>query len=147
MILKTALAVVLALVAFMLYKNSTFPSYLGVKNGAFAPMPSSPNAVSSQTDIEAKRVSPLPYTNLLESKKKVKQVLAQLPNNSIVYEEDNYMHIVFTTQTMKYNDDVELYFDENESLIHYRSQSRVGYSDGGLNRQRYIQFAELYQKF
>jgi uncharacterized protein (DUF1499 family) len=128
----------------MFYKNNTTPGYLGLTNNQFSPMPSSPNAVSSQTDIEDKRVEPLPFTHLEDAKKNVKRVFAQLPSNAIMTENDNYIHVVFTTETMKYKDDVELYFDQESMVIHYRSQSRVGYSDKGLNRERYNQFSELY---
>ena len=128
----------------MFYNNSTTPSYRGVYQGQFSPMPSSPNAVSTQTDQDEKRVEPISYTDIETAKKKVKKVLAQLTGNEIQSEDAFYMHVVFTTNTMKYNDDVELYFDESKKQIHYRSQSRVGYSDRGLNRERYNQFMALY---
>ncbi len=144
MIYKIALILVAGLIAFMVYKNNVTPSYLGLHNGQFSPVPSSPNAVSSQTDIEEKQVEPLPFTSIVDAKKNVKRTLAQLSGNRIETEKSNYIHIVFTTETMKYHDDVELYFDEKAKLIHYRSQSRVGYSDRGLNKQRYQQFSELY---
>ncbi len=144
MIYKIAFILVAGLSAFMIYKNSVAPSYLGLHNGQLSPMPSSPNAVSSQTDIEQKKVEALPFISIVDAKKNAKRTLAQLSGNRIEAEESNYIHAVFTTETMKYNDDVELYFDEEAKLIHYRSQSRVGYSDRGLNRQRYERFSELY---
>lgn len=144
MILKIISAVIALGAGFMVYKNNALPHYLGVVDGKFAPMPSSPNAVSSQTDDPEKQVSALPFTNLAEAKKSVKTVLETLGNNEVVAEEEAYMHVVFTTPTMKYHDDLELYFDTTDNIIEYRSQSRVGYSDRGLNRERYNAFSSIY---
>lgn len=144
MIYKIALSFIIALIAFMIYKNNSMPSYLGMTDNRFSPMPSSPNAVSSHTDLEDKKVQPLAFESIDDAKKNVKRVLAQMPNNTIHTDTIEYMHIVFTTETMKYHDDVELFFDTTANLIHYRSQSRVGYSDKGLNRDRYNQFSTLY---
>ncbi len=144
MIYKIALSVVILLVAYMLYKNNTMPSYLGVSEGKFAPMPSSPNAVSSQTEIEEKKVMPISFADLGTAKKNVNKVLSQMSRNHIASVSEQYIHVVFTTPTMKYNDDIEIYFDIDKNLIHYRSQSRVGYSDAGVNRNRYEEFSKLY---
>ncbi|WCE31316.1 DUF1499 domain-containing protein [Vibrio sp. SCSIO 43137] len=146
MIYKIVIAVVLALVAYMFYKNSVTPSYLGVNSGKFAEMPSSPNAVSSQTDMEEKFVEPLPFQDSDKAIQDINRVLSQMSGNEVVVSDGNYLHVVFTTPTMKYKDDLELYLDDSSKQLHYRSQSRVGYSDAGLNRARYDEFAKLYQK-
>ena len=55
------LVLVAAVMIFMLVKNTKTPAGLGVNNGKLAPMPASPNAVSSQTeDMERKRLIPFP---------------------------------------------------------------------------------------
>jgi uncharacterized protein (DUF1499 family) len=59
-------------------------------------------------------------------------------------ESETYIHVVAVTPLMRYRDDVEFFFDEDASLIHFRSASRVGYSDKGLNRQRYEAIAKAY---
>ncbi|WP_413283295.1 DUF1499 domain-containing protein [Vibrio sp. MA40-2] len=146
MLYKVALTLIAALIIFMIYKNNTTPSYLGLHGSKLAPMPSTPNAVSSQTEDSEKSVEPLSFVTTEEAKKKVKRVLAQLPSNVVQLEQQDYLHVVFTTDTMRYKDDVELYFDQEQKLLHYRSQSRVGYSDKGLNRARYEQFAKLYNE-
>lgn len=146
MITKIIVTLLVVLVGYMFYKNNTMPSYLGIHEGKFAPMPSTPNAVSSQTDDPEKAVAALPFTDLDSTKQKVVSVLNTMGGNKIVENDHDYMHVVFTTPTMKYKDDVELYFDTDNGLLHYRSQSRTGYSDKGLNRERYNQFSALYNK-
>ncbi|MBK5253636.1 MAG: DUF1499 domain-containing protein [Peptostreptococcaceae bacterium] len=62
----------------------------------------------------------------------------------ITEEEGNYIHIVFTTKSMRFNDDVELLFDLTLKQIYYRSASRIGYRDNGLNKQRYQDIKKAY---
>ena len=54
----------------------------------------------------------------------------------LITNEDIYWHVQFTTQLLRFIDDVEFYFDESQSLIHVRSASRKGYWDLGVNRRR-----------
>jgi len=131
------LAAMLIVVLVMVSKNMRTPE-LGVENGLFKPLSSKPNGVSTQAKDESKFVEPFPFSgNLEETKKLLKEVCQSYGDVKVIKEETDYMHIVFTTGTMKYNDDVEFYFDEKNQLVHYRSESRIGYSDMGLNRERY----------
>lgn len=143
-ILIAIVSLIVLLVLSMVVKNIKTPSGLGVSQGKLAPMPKSPNAVSSQSDDPEKKVSPIAFKgNLNESKEVIKRALEAYGNIIIVTEEGNYIHAVSTTSTMKYHDDLEFYFDEKSAIIHYRSASRVGYSDRGLNRERYDRLIEL----
>ncbi len=110
---------------------------LGVVDGQLAPCPKSPNCVSSQTDQAAKKVEPLRYEGDRQSAKaKLLKVIAEFPRTRIEADDDRYIHVVFTTWLMRFEDDVEFYFAESEPVIHVRSASRVGYSDLGTNRRR-----------
>lgn len=137
---------VAAAAIFMIAKNTMTPSGLGVKNGQLAPMPNSPNAVSSQTKDEKKKVEPFPFKgNLKATKDAVKRMLLTYGNIEIRTKEINYIHAVSTTPLMRYHDDLEFYFDEKAGLVHFRSASRIGYSDMGLNRERYNRLMALYK--
>jgi uncharacterized protein (DUF1499 family) len=46
------------------------------------------------------------------------------------------MHATFTTSLLRYVDDVEVRWNPTSGHIHWRSASRVGLSDFGVNRQR-----------
>lgn len=39
---------------------------------------------------------------------------------------------------------VEFYFDKEKELIHFKSGSRIGYSDMGLNKERYEKIRKMY---
>lgn len=126
-------------------RSADITEKLGVTNGKLASMPETPNAVSSQTDIESKYVSPLPMTgSVQETKKKILQCLQEMGNNSIVTQNDTYIHAVFVTPIMQYHDDVEFYIDTKTQNVQFRSASRVGKSDFGANRARYNSFKKVY---
>ena len=59
-----------------------------------------------------------------------------MPRSKIVSEQDNYLHIEFTSRIMRFVDDVEFYFNDTKKIIQVRSASRVGRSDFGVNRKR-----------
>ena len=67
-------------------------------------------------------------------------------NYIVKTENENYLHLIFSTSFFKFKDDVELYFDENTKKIHYRSESRLGYSDFGKNKARYEELKKLYDQ-
>ncbi|PYZ92449.1 hypothetical protein CR194_15770 [Salipaludibacillus keqinensis] len=131
----------------MVAKNQTQPKHLGIDQGHLAELPSSPNAVSSQTSIDDKRVDPLPFIGEKEeSMAAIKYILADYDNAEIKDEKNDYLHVVFTSPTLKFKDDVEFYFDEQHQRVDYRSSSRVGYSDMGVNQKRYEEIKEAYLK-
>lgn len=141
------LILVLGFSLSLLYQNLKTPTHLGHKNGQLAPMPDKPNAVSSQTAVVDKQVEPLPFKgNAEETMAAIIAVLKQMPGNEIKQQESHYLYSIFTTPLMHYHDDVEWLLDEQNQLVHFRSQSRAGHSDMGLNRKRYDDFRELYQK-
>ena len=62
-------------------------------------------------------------------------------------EKPDYLHMVFTIPVIPFKDDVEFYFSERERLVHYRSASRVGYSDLGVNRQWYERLRRIFEEY
>ena len=142
-----ATGIILLVVVLAVTKNSTVPPTLGVKEGTLAPLPDSPNAVSSQTDQAGKRVEPLAFSGGLEhTKALVKQVAAEFGGAQILVETPDYLHMVFTVPFIPFKDDVEFFFSEKDNVVHYRSVSRVGYSDLGVNRKRYERLRSLYEQ-
>ncbi|MBU2863799.1 DUF1499 domain-containing protein [Reinekea forsetii] len=129
----------------IVYQNNQTPE-LGVNNGQLSPISKKPNNVSSQTDIPEKYVAPLAMKGTLEeTMQSLKTACAEYGNASIIEQTDHYLYVIFTTALMKYKDDVEFYIDQENKEVHFRSASRAGYSDMGLNRERYNKIAELYQ--
>ncbi|RWZ55284.1 DUF1499 domain-containing protein [Halobacillus fulvus] len=122
-------------------------TYLGVKDGKLAPCPSSPNCVSTQAEDDSKKMAPLPFVgDLKETKDHVSALLKEMDRTEVENETERYLHAVVTSKLMKFKDDVEFYFDEEEGLVHFRSASRVGYSDMGVNRKRMESFTTSYNE-
>ena len=119
---------------------------LGVNNGQLAAMPKSPNAVSSQATDKRMQVNALPMSgSVAETRDKIISCLKQMGGNAVESQSDDYIHAIFTTPLLRFKDDIEFYIDEANSDVHFRSASRVGYSDMGANRKRYEAFKALYQ--
>ena len=126
------------------YQNAQVPS-LGVEQGQFQPISKKPNNVSTQTDDAAKKVEPLtaketPAATLTA----IKQAINLYGGGDIKSETEDYLYVVFTTGRMRFHDDAEFWLDNANQQVHFRSASRAGYSDMGLNRQRYDRITELY---
>ena len=103
------------------------------------PCPSSPNCVSTLAPANDERHAIEPYRyrkSRAEAKEVLKATVASLPRTKLVKEEENYLHYEFTSRLLRFVDDVEFMLDDDSNTIHFRSASRVGYGDLGVNRNR-----------
>ena len=87
---------------------------------------------------------PLSYRGMspVEVMERVAKVLQQYPRVQILELSENYLHATFTTRWLRFVDDVEFWADHTTALLHFRSASRVGYSDLGANSRRMEQVAQ-----
>lgn len=144
---KLLLLIIIGLALFQVYKNLSIPDTVGIKSSAFKALKETPNGVSSQTSIVERKVSPLKMkTSVPEAKEKIKNLILSYDNTKLLKDSDNYLHFVFTTKGFHFKDDVEFYFDSENSIIHFKSQSRIGYSDMGVNRERYEMIKEDFKE-
>ena len=99
--------------------------------------PKSPNCVSTTTEQSSKKMEPIPFSiEVGDVKTIIKNIILNLPNTKIKEESKNYLHFIFESKFFKFIDDVEFLMDIEQKLIHFRSASRVGYSDLGVNKKR-----------
>ena len=119
------------------YCMAGVPDNLGLKNQLFYPCPGTPNCVSSQEKNSEHRIQPITFEVSLElAKERLHRVINSMSGTRILTQDVLYWHVEFTTQLLRFIDDVEFYFDGYQSLIHVRSASRQGYWDLGVNRRR-----------
>ncbi len=112
------------------------PHNLGVRDGALAPCPSSPNCVSSRADDERHRIAPLCFSDDPSTAfARLRKILADRDDTSMVREEERYLRAEFRTR-LGFVDDGEFLLDPDGGCINVRSASRLGYSDLGKNRSR-----------
>lgn len=130
---------ILAITLIFAACSGTKPTDIGVKSDQFKACPSSPNCISTQAAEDDKKhyMPALTYTGTMEAAKtKLVGIVNDMERTTITENSGTYIHSEFMTPTMKFVDDVEFYFDDVNKKIHFRSASRKGYSDMGLNRKR-----------
>ncbi|VAX28727.1 hypothetical protein MNBD_NITROSPINAE05-681 [hydrothermal vent metagenome] len=105
--------------------------------GQFAPCPDSPNCVSTQATDDDHAIDPFPYSaTKANAKKHLLEIIHSLPRARVVTDQQDYLHVEFTSRVWRFIDDVEFYLGVTDRAIHFRSASRVGRSDLGVNRKR-----------
>lgn len=110
---------------------------LGVSEGRLSPCPSSPNAVSSQSESEEHRVTPLPAGGTpADSMMRCRAACLAEPGTRLVSESDSYLRFEVVTRWWRFIDDLECLYDPVSNVIQVRSSSRIGHSDLGTNRRR-----------
>jgi uncharacterized protein (DUF1499 family) len=109
-----------------------------------AQCPSSPNCVSTQATDEGHAIAPLRYRkSRAEAKEALKDIVRTMSRTKLVEEDESYLHYEFTSLLLRFVDDVEFLFDDETKTIHFRSASRTGYGDLGVNRKRMEEIRSL----
>ena len=112
--------------------------------GQFSVCPNKPNCVSSKSTISIHKIDPIIYKGTSEdAQEKILGIIKSMRRTKISENKDNFIHVEFTSKIFGFVDDVELYFNE-VGTIHFRSASRIGNSDMGVNRKR---MEEIHQSF
>lgn len=106
--------------------------------------PASPNCVSTHATDEGHAIAPLRYRkSRAEAKEVLKVAVSGLSRAKLVEEDEAYLHYEVTSLLLRFVDDVEFVFDDEEKTIYFRSASRTGYSDLGVNRRRMEEIRSL----
>lgn len=109
------------------------------------PCPSSPNCVCSQATDARHAMPPLRYSgDTTLAQQQLQAIVRSMPRAIIVQREHGYFAAEFRSLILRFVDDVAFSFDEHAHVIHFRSASRTGYSDFGVNRKRMEHIAEAF---
>lgn len=99
--------------------------------------PNKPNCISTLSQDRRHSMLPLNFKgDQKESLKQLKKIVLSFSGVELQSENENYLHFTFKSAFFGFIDDVEFYLDPKVKMIHFRSASRVGYSDLGANRKR-----------
>ncbi len=102
-----------------------------------APCPNKPNCVSTTAVATEQQMPAIPITaDLAMVAAAIKRVCLSEPRVELLKEERDFLHFAFKSRLFGFVDDVEFLLDPQAKVVHFRSASRVGYSDLGANRQR-----------
>ena len=122
---------------FIIACSGTRPDGLGATGGRLAPCPETPNCVSSFAQDAEHRVEPLSFQGSTEKvMKAVQEALKQRDRVHIIKQKPHYLYAEFTSLVFRFVDDVEFLIDAESKTLHFRSASRIGRSDLGVNRER-----------
>jgi uncharacterized protein (DUF1499 family) len=109
--------------------------------------PSSPNYVSSMATDKDQFLTPWKFnSSLKETKEKLHQIISKMDRSKIVQNHERFIYAVFTSKFFRFKDDLYIYFDTDKQLIHFKSQSRLGHSDLGVNKKRILSIKEKFLK-
>jgi len=105
-----------------------------------APCPRTPNCVSTGAGGRpGQRMEPIPYRDAAAARARLRAVLRELPRTRVVLDDLDhgfYLHAEVRSALFRFVDDVEFAFDDGSGQLHFRSASRLGRSDFGVNRRR-----------
>jgi uncharacterized protein (DUF1499 family) len=101
--------------------------------------------VSTKSKDAGHSMPPLPYLKSgQESMDRLVAVVRNMNRATIVTATPLYLHVEFRSALFRFVDDVEFVLDDSARLIHFRSASRTGYYDFGVNRGRMQRISDLY---
>jgi uncharacterized protein (DUF1499 family) len=123
------------------------PTDLGVTEGRFAELPDSPNCVSTQTQLQTHWMEPILFSGSVQAANaRLKTICLATPGTSLVTDNGDYLHFEFRSRLFGFVDDVEFLIEDESGRIHFRSASRVGHSDFGVNRKRMERIRQQFQQ-
>lgn len=71
-------------------------------------------------------------------------IVREMKRATIVSATPSYLHVEFRSALFRFVDDLEFVLDDPARVIHFRSASRTGYYDFGVNRRRMKEISDHY---
>jgi uncharacterized protein (DUF1499 family) len=101
------------------------------------PCPKTPNCVSTEATDRAHQIAPFRYSgSAAAAMENLRDAVQSVGRAKIVSNDGRMMRVEFRTALFGFVDDAVFVLDEASSTIRFRSASRVGRSDLGVNRRR-----------
>lgn len=118
-------------------EDNTLQPIKGQMAHVITPCPKKPNCVSSLENDRKKFVPPLAYKEALgDVRAKLMDILNTLQRVEVVTVKDNFIQARFVSSAFGFIDDVWIFIDDRQKIIHLKSASRSGFYDFGVNRRR-----------
>lgn len=129
---------VLILLLLLTACGAPMPASLGISGGRLRACPDSPNCVSTHAPPEDPHymqaiIIPEGVSDVME---RIAEAVKAAPRSRVATRDGPYLHAEFRSRVFRFVDDVEFLFDEEARLLHFRSASRMGQGDFGVNRER-----------
>lgn len=112
-----------------------------------APCPDRPNCVSTEATDRRHRMRPIPFRGAGElALERMATVIAAQPRAAVRHRERGWLHAEFRSRWLGYVDDVDVEVDEAGGVLRFRSASRLGHWDLGVNRRRMKRLARAFHE-
>ena len=121
---------------------------LGLVDNALSSCSDKPNCVCSENKDDLEHyITPLSLDQISpnDSLAMLKQIIIEM-GGTLQSETADYLAATFSSTIFGFIDDLEIRIDNKQRLIHFRSASRVGHSDMGVNKKRIERLKQLIQK-
>jgi len=124
--------------------QSSAPRDLGVRDGRLKAPSATENSVSSQAALypdhpqrDYAAIAPLPVRgDGPATMARIRTIVQGMDGARVITSEPGYLYAQYTTPLLKFVDDVEFWYDPANDVIQFRSASRLGRKDMGVNRRR-----------
>ena len=130
--------IILFIIAFMVlghHSRSGAPS--GISEGRLSACPDKPNCVCSEYKEDTDHyIEPLIIPHITSDTLNIILNSIHETGGTIEAESRDYLAAAYSSSVFGFLDDLEVRIDHNKNEIHFRSASRVGRSDLGVNRKR-----------
>ena len=139
----------LLLCSLALVGCSVTPPKLGISGESLKDCPATPNCINSMNNGSGDMAPILFNGSMANAKEKLLSVIHSLPRSTVVEERDNYVRVEFRSQLFGFVDDVEFLLSQSQNTktkINFRSASRLGLSDLGVNKARMKRVTALFAK-
>jgi uncharacterized protein (DUF1499 family) len=104
-----------------------------------SPCPNKPNCVCSNASPENKPAYMTPLKLDTDPMPEILQLVRTL-KWTVNEHSENYIHAIAQSGLFKFKDDIEFLYLKDQKTLHFRSASRSGYWDMGVNRKRMVDF-------
>ena len=128
---------------FYLGKSSRSGSPAGLVDGKLASCDDFTNCVCSEYKQALNYIQPISHLELTETDISDIAQIVRSTGGSIHSQTDDYLSAIYESRLFGFVDDLEVRVDIQQKMIHFRSSSRVGKNDLGVNRQRVEQLKQL----
>jgi uncharacterized protein (DUF1499 family) len=110
------------------YISIILPSCFGgtpLSIGLFATCPEKPNCISTKNSSPANFAKPVYFQSIyVTAKQDLLIAIKSFESAQIKIEQDQFVHVEFTSKIFRFVDDVEFYLNK-PGVIHFRSESRL----------------------
>jgi len=101
------------------------------------PCPDSPNCVSTEARDPTHKIKPIRFdVSPQEAARRLAAVIEEMGGRVVTGPDGGRIHAEFKSAIFGFVDDVDLVVDGDDRVIRFRSASRTGYWDLGVNRRR-----------